>query len=170
MTNRHTGSQWYDGVSAWGAPPPDDLPPPAPVQPQTRPSRRALGLAIAAAAAVLLGLALAGTGAGRMPETTSPVAPGVSLFSKVTVNGVCTKNILGEYSLTATVTGENSTGTAQRGTLWVAWPVTGEATKRYGQTFTIAPGEVAEFPVNKPISAQTWLAAGTCTYGWDPQR
>jgi hypothetical protein len=101
-------------------------------------------------------------------DETGP-APAVSLAPSplgVNLTGTCEKKLVGEYGLVATVTATNGTNTEQTGTIWVRWPITGEAAQEFTKRVTLAPGEAVEFPVNQEVKAERWYRAGACSYGW----
>lgn len=185
---------WPDHLAAWGEPPPPDPDPAvdrdAWVSPGEPPwasqvhqdlavqhgwptpgeKRRGLpawawvsivlgGLFILCSGAVALGL----TGeSGPVPAVTIPAGP------DVTTTGTCEKKVIGEYGLVATVTATNTTDKPQTGSVWVQWPVTGEAALKFSKPVTLEPGQAVEFPVNQAVPAERWFRVGACSYGWAP--
>jgi hypothetical protein len=117
------------------------------------------GLFIVCSGAVALGLT---SESGPVPAVTIPAGP------DVTTTGTCEKKVVGEYGLVATVTATNTTDRPQVGSVWVQWPVTGEAALKFTKPVTIEPGRSVEFPVNQAVPAERWFRVGACSYGWAP--
>jgi hypothetical protein len=101
------------------------------------------------------------TESGPAPVVTSP-----SASAPVAVTGTCDKRLVGEYGLVATVEATNVTSTTRTGTVWVRWPVTGEAAQEFRKSITLAPGASAEYVVNQRIAAEQWFRTGACSFGW----
>lgn len=171
----------WESFSTWGAPPP----PPPPLDseaayaspgppPGTWVAKRPKGVSLGAVLAIVLGsILLCGAGvvvlalvgkSGQVPGQsvdTVPPAP-------VVTSGTCEKKIIGEYGVVATVRAVNTSDRVQTGTIWVRWPITGEAAQEFTKRVTLGLGEAVEFPVNEKVSAERWFRMGECSYGWTP--
>jgi hypothetical protein len=173
----YTVTDWPESVAAWGRtseiPPHNDVmesyqsPGTAPWAAPT-PTK---GLPPWAWVSIILGaiflMCSAGVVSGIFEKSAPAPSRTVSILSTVTTTGTCQKNIIGRYSLVATVTATNLTNEAKTGQVWVNWPVTGAAPSRFAKTVTLQPGTAVEFPVNQPVSADDWFRTGECTYGFD---
>lgn len=184
---------WPDHLAAWGEPPPPD-PDPAvdrdawvsPGRPPwdsqahqdlavqhgwPTPGEKRRGLPAWAWVSIVLGglfILCSGAVALGMVDESGPV-PAVrtpALTGQVTTTGTCEKRIVGEYGLVATVTATNTGKADVTGTVWVRWPVTGEAAQEFTKRVTLKPGQAVEFPVNQDIPAERWFRTGACSFGW----
>lgn len=171
---------WPDQVAAWGrekaAPVPDDeIPwvapgtPPWATQEVIRPGKGHLpAWAVVSIVLGALVLCLGGSVALTVLDNAGPVpvVKTVPVTLDVTVTGTCEKKVIGEYGLVATVTATNATRHVQEGTIWVRWPVTGEAAQGFTRRVKLQPGQVVEFPVNQAVTADRWFRTGSCSFGW----
>jgi hypothetical protein len=130
-----------------------------------------------AIASIVIGLLLISCCAGCLVLTgavdanrpaAGPVAPIASPVPKVEVTGICHTRVVGSYGLVASVQAHNPTDSAQAGSIWVRWPVTGERARVYSLNTVLASGGVREFHVDEPIDADRWMRLGLCDYGWTP--
>jgi hypothetical protein len=120
------------------------------------------GLFILCSGAVALGLV---GESGPVPAVHTPAEPGARTGA-VTTTGTCEKRVIGQYGLVATVTATNTGKADVTGTVWVRWPVTGEAAQEFTKRVTLKPGQAVEFPVNQDIPAERWFRTGACSFGW----
>jgi hypothetical protein len=84
----------------------------------------------------------------------------------VEATGQCRTNIVGRYSVLATVTVHNATSTEQRGTVYARWPVTGSEPLVFAQEWTLAPGQTKSFHVDEAVDAERWYRLEACDHGW----
>ena len=117
-------------------------------------------LALCIAGCLGTGLVLS---AGPVPAQSILASPSPAA---VNTSGTCEKRIVGEYGLVATVRATNASEHNQSGTIWVRWPITGEAAQEFTKRVTLAPGDSAELLVNEEVMAERWLRMGECSYGW----
>jgi hypothetical protein len=179
---RTGGPVWPETMAEWGRtgeiPPPDDREVYAsPGRPPWAPAPQRRGLPAWAWVSIVLGslfLCLGGSLALALVDQSGP-APVVGTETAeptgpvVTASGTCEKRLLGSYGLVATVTATNTSKDIRSGTVWVKWPVTGEASQRFSERLTLAPGQAVEFPVNQEITAARWFQVGACSFGWTPE-
>lgn len=132
--------------------------------PGQRNSQRPSGLVVwIAVALALLAVGLVTVLVLATDEATKPpAAPG----PEVEASGECRANIVGRYSVLATVTVHNATSTEQRGTAWARWPVTGAEPLVYAQEWTLAPGETKSLHVDEPVDTERWYRLKACDHGW----
>lgn len=167
---------WADLAQDHGAPP--DRPPvdrltfqsPGP-PPLNIGRKRSTGFALVVTVLGSVLVLLACLGAFALSQEAGPVpaeseAPPPA--AEVATTGTCEKRVIGEYGLIATVRATNGRERAQTGTLWVRWPVTGEAAQEFTKRATLAPGQTVELTVNENVSAERWFRIGGCAYGWTP--
>ena len=124
-------------------------------------------LAIVVGALLIVCCGLAACIVSAAPDAGSPAvaSPSPSLAA-VAVNGTCHTRVIGSYGLVASVTIHNASSVVQNGSVWVNWPINGEASRMYSEAMQLGAGEVREFHVNEPIDADRWLRLGMCDYGW----
>ena len=182
---------WPDHLAAHGAlpevPPPDDeIPWVSPGRPPwdsqveqdlavqhgwPTPGEKRRGLPPWAWVSMVLGVVLLVCGSSvalSLLDESGPVPAVRTGTAAVTTSGTCEKKIIGEYGLVATVTAVNATDKAQTGTVWVRWPVTGEAAQEFPKRVTLAPGASVEHVVNQEVPAERWYRTGACSFGWTP--
>lgn len=99
-------------------------------------------------------------------DARAPAAASSSPMPAVQVTGTCHSDVVGSYSLVASITVHNASSSIRRGSVWVNWPVTGQPSRTYSQSLALEPGQVREFQVNEPIDEPSWMALGQCDYGW----
>lgn len=141
-------------------------PPPGHRRSDQKPSRLVLWLAIAMVVALAIVACVVGNLlAAAAPESElGPEGPVVQ--AQVEASGECRTNIVGRYSVLATVTVHNATSTEQRGTVWARWPVTGAEPLVFAEQWTLAPDQTKTLNVDKPVDAERWYRLKACDHGW----
>ncbi len=133
--------------------------------PWERNSQRPSGLVVwivVALALLVLGVIVAGVLVSG--EDAKPVPEPV--MAQVEVTGECRANIVGRYSVLATVTVHNATSTEQRGTVYARWPVTGAEPLVFAEQWTLAPGQTRSLHVDEPVRTERWYRLEACDRGW----
>lgn len=133
--------------------------------PRQRNGQRTSGLVIWIA--VALGLLAVGlcTVLTLLTDDTEPDI-GPKVVPVVEATGECRANIVGRYSVLATVTVHNATPVEQAGTVWARWPVTGADPLVYAEDWVLAPGQTKTLNVDKPVDTERWYRLKACDYGW----
>ena len=137
--------------------------------PRQRNSQRPSGLLVVwiAVALGLLAVGLSTLGILARNSTEPELGPeGPVVPAVVEATGECQTNIVGRYSVLATVTVHNATAVEQAGTVWARWPVTGADPLVYAEQWTLAPGQTKTLNVDKPVDAERWYRLKACDYGW----
>jgi hypothetical protein len=137
--------------------------------PGQRNSQRPSGLLIWIGVALILlaAGALCAIGIATSDTTEPELGPeGPVVAARVEATGECRTNIVGRYSVLATVTVHNATSTEQRGTVWARWPITGAEPLVYAEEWTLKPGETKTLHVDKPVDAERWYRLKACDHGW----
>ena len=132
--------------------------------PRQRNSQRPSGLVVWIG--VALGLLAVGLCTVLTLVTDDTAEPGPVVQAQVEATGECRTNIVGRYSVLATVTVHNATSAEQRGTVYARWPVTGAEPLVYAEQWTLAPGQTRTLNVDKPVEAERWYRLKACDHGW----
>lgn len=136
--------------------------PPPGMRNDQRPSGLVVWIAVALA---LLAVGLVTALVLATDDATEP-ARGPVVVAKVEASGECRANLVGRYSVLATVTVHNATSTEQRGTAWARWPVTGAEPLVFAEEWTLAPGQTRTLNVDKPVDTERWYRLKACDHGW----
>jgi hypothetical protein len=136
--------------------------------PGQRNSQRPSGLVVWIAVALgLLGVGLCTIGVLSAPANEPELGPaGPAVVPQVEASGECQANIVGRYSVLATVTVHNATDIEQRGTVYARWPVTGAEPLVYAEDWVLAPGQIRTMYVDEPVDTERWYRLKACDHGW----